>query len=77
MFPDLPWPGVLLAGLIIAVGGQIGDLTMANVKRNAGVKDFGTILPGHGGFTDRLNSSMITAPAFAHIMGYLYGGFPS
>ena len=77
VFPDLPWPGVLLAGLIIAVGGQIGDLTMANVKRNAGVKDFGTILPGHGGFTDRLNSSMITAPAFAHIMGYLYGGFPS
>ncbi len=77
VFPDLPWPGVFLAGLVITVGGQIGDLTMANVKRNADVKDFGTILPGHGGFTDRLNSSMITAPAFAHIMGYLYGGFPS
>ena len=76
-FPHVPWPGVLIAGLIITVGGQVGDLTMANVKRNAGVKDFGSILPGHGGFTDRLNSLMVTAPVFAHVMGYLFGGFPS
>lgn len=76
-FPHVPPQGVLVAGLIIAIGGQIGDLTMANVKRNAGVKDFGAILPGHGGLTDRLNSLMVTAPAFAHIMGYLYGGFPA
>ena len=46
--PEVPPQGVLIAGLIIAIGGQIGDLTMANVKRNAGVKDFGTVLPGHG-----------------------------
>ncbi|MEA2025438.1 MAG: phosphatidate cytidylyltransferase [Chloroflexota bacterium] len=77
VFPHVPPQGVLIAGLIIAIGGQIGDLTMANVKRNAGVKDFGAILPGHGGLTDRLNSLMVTAPAFAHIMGYLYGGFPT
>ena len=76
-FPHVPPAGVLIAGLVIAVGGQIGDLTMANVKRNAGVKDFGSILPGHGGFTDRLNSLMVTAPVFAHVMGYLYGGFPA
>lgn len=76
-FPQVPPLGVLAAGLIVAVGGQVGDLTMANVKRNAGVKDFGTLLPGHGGLTDRLNSLMITAPAFAHFMGYLFGGFPS
>ena len=69
--------GVLAAGLIVAIGGQVGDLTMANVKRNAGVKDFGTLLPGHGGLTDRLNSLMVTAPAFAHFMGYLFGGFPA
>lgn len=77
VFPQLPPQGVLIAGLIITVGGQVGDLTMANVKRNAGVKDFGSSLPGHGGFTDRLNSLMVTAPVFAHVMGYLYGGFPS
>ncbi len=76
-FPQVPPAGVLAAGLIITVGGQVGDLTMANVKRNAGVKDFGTILPGHGGLTDRLNSLMVTAPAFAHIMGYFYGGLPT
>jgi phosphatidate cytidylyltransferase len=76
-FPWVPPWGVLAAGLIIAIGGQVGDLTMANVKRNAGVKDFGVILPGHGGLTDRLNSLMVTAPAFAHVMGYLFGGFPT
>lgn len=76
-FPDVPPWGVLAAGLIVGIGGQIGDLTMANVKRNAGVKDFGSLLPGHGGLTDRLNSLMVTAPAFAHFMGYCFGGFPS
>jgi len=76
-FPTVPPVGVLAAGLIVTIGGQVGDLTMANVKRNAGVKDFGTILPGHGGLTDRLNSLMVTAPAFAHFMGYLFGGFPT
>jgi phosphatidate cytidylyltransferase len=45
-FPWVPPIGVLAAGLIVTIGGQVGDLTMANVKRNAGVKDFGTILPG-------------------------------
>jgi phosphatidate cytidylyltransferase len=76
-FPWVPPWGVLAAGLIVGLGGQVGDLTMANVKRNVGVKDFGTMLPGHGGLTDRVNSLMITAPAFAHFMGFLFGGFPS
>jgi phosphatidate cytidylyltransferase len=76
-FPTVPPVGVLAAALLVTIGGQVGDLTMANVKRNAGVKDFGTILPGHGGLTDRLNSLMVTAPAFAHFMGYLFGGFPT
>jgi phosphatidate cytidylyltransferase len=76
-FPQVPPLGVLAAGLIVSIGGQVGDLTMANVKRNVGVKDFGHALPGHGGLTDRLNSLMVTAPAFAHFMGYLFGGFPS
>jgi len=76
-FPWVPPWGVLAAGVIVGLGGQVGDLTMANVKRNVGVKDFGTLLPGHGGLTDRVNSLMVTAPAFAHFMGYLFGGFPS
>ena len=75
-FPHVPAWGVLAAGVIVGLGGQVGDLTMANVKRNVGVKDFGSLLPGHGGLTDRVNSLMITAPVFAHVMGYLFGGFP-
>jgi phosphatidate cytidylyltransferase len=75
-FSHVPVAGVAAAAVIISVGGQVGDLTMANVKRNVGVKDFGHLLPGHGGITDRVNSLMVTAPAFAHFMGFLYGGFP-
>ena len=72
-FPHLPWYGVLVAGLIVGVGGQVGDLTMALIKRNAGVKDFGGMLPGHGGITDRTNSLMVTAPTFTHAIGFLFG----
>ena len=75
-FPQLPWWGVLAAGVIVGVGGQIGDLTMANVKRNVGIKDFGTLLPGHGGMLDRVNSLMLVAPVFFHFMGYFFGAFP-
>lgn len=71
--PHLPWHGVLLAGVVVGIGAQVGDLTMALVKRNAGVKDFGNLLPGHGGITDRVNSLMITGPAFTHAIGFLYG----
>jgi phosphatidate cytidylyltransferase len=74
-FPHVPPWGVLLAGLTVGVGGQVGDLTMALVKRSAGVKDFGHLLPGHGGITDRVNSLMITAPVFVHGMGFLFGRF--
>ena len=74
--PNVPLWGVVAAGLIVGLGGQVGDLTMANVKRNVGVKDFGNLLPGHGGVTDRVNSLMITVPMFAHFMGFLFGGFP-
>lgn len=72
-FPQLPWHGVLLAGVIVGAGGQVGDLTMALIKRNAGVKDFGGLLPGHGGITDRTNSLMITAPTYTHAMGFIHG----
>ena len=76
-FPHVPPWGVLLAGVIIGVGGQMGDLMMALLKRNIGIKDWGHLLPGHGGLSDRLNSYMITAPVFAHVMGFLFGGFPA
>lgn len=76
-FPHLPAWAVLLAGLIVGVGGQVGDLLMAMTKRNVGIKDWGHLLPGHGGIIDRINSLLVTAPVFAHVMGFLFGGFPT
>ena len=72
-FPQAAWWEVVILGLAVGVGGQLGDLTMALVKRTAGIKDFGTLLPGHGGMTDRLNSLMVTAPLCAYLGGWLPG----
>jgi phosphatidate cytidylyltransferase len=75
-FPYLPWYGVVLAGAIVSIAGQVGDLTMANVKRNVGVKDFGSLLPGHGGILDRTNSLMLVAPVFMHVFNFFWGMYP-
>lgn len=57
---------LLLNGAIIGVIGsvfsQIGDLSASAIKRDAGIKDFGTIFPGHGGFLDRFDSVIYIAP---------------
>ena len=72
-FPQLAWWEVAALGLAVGIGGQLGDLTMALVKRTVGIKDFGSLLPGHGGVTDRLNSLMITAPVCAYLGAWLPG----
>lgn len=72
-FPQAALWEVVILGLAVGVGGQLGDLTMALVKRTAGIKDFGTLLPGHGGMTDRLNSLMVTAPVCAYLGAWLPG----
>jgi phosphatidate cytidylyltransferase len=53
-----------LVGLVIAVAGFWGDITVSALKRDAGVKDTGTILPGFGGVMDRLDSLIYVIPAF-------------
>lgn len=60
------------AGLIIGLFGFIGDVTISAVKRDIGVKDSGTMLPGHGGVLDRLDSLTYTAPLFLHYVRYLH-----
>jgi phosphatidate cytidylyltransferase len=58
----LPWYLSAFAGLICTVFAQIGDLCESLIKRDAGVKDSGTSLPGHGGFLDRTDSFILTIP---------------
>jgi phosphatidate cytidylyltransferase len=58
----------LIACLFIAVLAQIGDLFKSWIKRLAGVKDSGTLIPGHGGLLDRLDGYIFTAPVLAFII---------
>jgi phosphatidate cytidylyltransferase len=68
----VPYLPAVVAGGLIAVGGFFGDLTMAAVKRDAGVKDSSDLLPGQGGVLDRLNSLTVAGPLFFYFTYWLY-----
>ena len=58
-----PIVALAIIGLVGAVIGQIGDLAASAIKRDCGIKDFGSFIPGHGGFLDRFDSVLALAPA--------------
>ena len=68
LFPKLSLTHYLLVGLGIAVAGQVGDLCESYLKRDAGLKDTGNLLPGHGGFLDRFDSLIFAAPLFYYYL---------
>lgn len=68
----LNWYISLFTGLMIGVIGFCGDIVISAIKRDVGVKDTGTFLPGHGGILDRVDSLTFTAPLFFYFMKYFY-----
>ncbi len=65
---SINWLLVLLYSFCCTVIGQIGDLSFSYIKRSYGIKDFGKILPGHGGILDRMDSLIFIAPMFYALM---------
>jgi len=65
---DLTWLDVGLIAIPGGILGQLGDLTESLIKRSAGVKDSGALLPGHGGILDRIDAVLFIAP---YVYGYL------
>lgn len=70
LYLGLSWYMALIAGLLCTVFAQIGDLCESLLKRDAGVKDSGDTLPGHGGFLDRTDSFALTIPIMYYFFKY-------
>lgn len=67
------WRHALVLGAMISILGQLGDLLLSSIKRDLGIKDMATTIPGHGGFLDRFNSLLLVSPAVFHYVGYYLG----
>ncbi len=68
------WLLVVLSVLVV-ITGQFGDLIESIIKRNAGVKDSGSFLPGHGGLLDRFDSLLLSAPMVYYVIIYIVPHF--
>jgi len=69
--PFTPWQAAGFA-LVLCLLGFAGGLVLSAVKRDAGIKDFGRVLSGHGGILDRMDSLTFSAPVFFHLVRYYF-----
>lgn len=69
-----PFTPLAAAGMSLAITllGFLGGLVMSAVKRDRGVKDYGTLIEGHGGMLDRIDSLLFAAPVFFHLIRFFY-----
>jgi phosphatidate cytidylyltransferase len=68
-----PWPAGLLFGVALALAAQAGDLAESMLKRAAGAKESGNLIPGHGGMLDRVDSFLFAAPvAYFYVVSILH-----
>ena len=63
--------GLAMLSIVLSVMSQIGDLTASNIKRTAQIKDYGDLMPGHGGILDRFDSILFTTPIVYYFITYI------
>jgi phosphatidate cytidylyltransferase len=71
-FPELPFKWSIPLSVVLAVAGVLGDLCESAMKRGAKTKDAASILPGHGGFLDRLDSLLFSAPILYYFARFYF-----
>ena len=67
------WKYLMIAGELLSVAGQMGELVLSSIKRDIGIKDTGTLLPGHGGLLDRFDSLLLASPVIFYFVAYFRG----
>lgn len=68
---DFNYLTLLLLGALVSMASVVGDLSFSIIKRENGIKDYGSIFPGHGGFLDRFDSVLFSAPVVYFIASFL------
>jgi len=67
LLPGCGGAAAILAGGVLGLVGQVGDLVESVIKRSVGTKDTGGLIPGHGGVLDRIDSLLFNLPAFYYV----------